>query len=420
VELKQLEVTLRGSPGDRLEAVVEATTPEKRVVVAHGVSSQPWLTVGNPAFNGRTASIPVLVERVPESPGQTLTANLRVTANGQQYFDVPVTLVVGPGSPSRPPAVRKAERAAPREARAGKIDVRHIYFNAVLGGSGGLVGWLLIAVANLTVLAQVGTYLRMGIFGLLLGVCIGFAIGSTEGLIASRSLRRVLKGGGIGALLGALGGVLGLLLGELIFDRAGGGVWPRAVGWAVFGLFVGTSDGFALRMPSKIRYGMLGGLLGGLIGGSTYERLFWSLQGGSSRALGLAWGSAIGLIILGACIGALVGLVESLLRQSFLFFITGRLEGQTRTLDSSRPHTLGSAHTCSIVLPGDPTVQRVHAEIAFRDGGFGIAPRDGSVLVVRQGQELPITSFHVLQVGDRILLGDTKMVYRGEEAKKKP
>src|SRR5207249_1357664 len=65
VELNQSEITLRGKPGDRLEAVVVASTPEKRVVVAHGVSDQPWLRVGTIAHAGQTASIPVIVEKVP-------------------------------------------------------------------------------------------------------------------------------------------------------------------------------------------------------------------------------------------------------------------------------------------------------------------------------------------------------------------
>src|SRR5262249_43402224 len=184
------------------------------------------------------------------------------------------------------------------------------------------------------------------------------------------------------------------------------GVWPRALGWAIFGMFVGTSDGFAARMAAKVRYGVLGGLLGGLIGGSTYDMLVRS---------GSDWGGAVGLMILGACIGALIGLVESLLRKAWLFFITGRLEGQTRTLDSRRPRTLGSAHTCDIVLPGDRTVAPVHAEIAFEDNALVVRPRDGKVIVRREGRDATVTTSHTLRPGDRIHLGETRMVFRKQE-----
>ena len=97
------------------------------------------------------------------------------------------------------------------------------------------------------------------------------------------------------------------------------------------------------------------------------------------------------------------------------FFITGRLEGQTRTLGSNRPHTLGSAPSCSIVLPSDPTVAPVHAEIAFEGGDLVVRPRDGKVVVRHEGRDCVVTTSHSLQPGDRIHLGQTKMVFRKQE-----
>jgi hypothetical protein len=314
-------------------------------------------------------------------------------------------------SMSRPVAEGRAEQ------QDSGIDYRQIYFNAVLGGIGGLLGWMVVTLlGSLIDMNNWNIYVRHLINGPLYGVCIGFAIGSTEGLIASRSLRRLLHGGLYGAGLGALGGINGLLLGEFIFQTFGGGIWARAVGWAVFGAFIGTSDGFAQKMFTKVRYGVLGGILGGLIGGGTYQGLL-SVLYGISPAVALSWGSAIGLIILGACIGALVGLVESLLRKSWLFFLTGRLEGQTRTLDSSRPHTIGSDVSCSIVLPDDPTVAPVHAQIAWDNDTFVVQRCDGDVLVRREGREQKVSS-HVLQPGDRVQLGDTKMIFRNVEGRK--
>ena len=76
------------------------------------------------------------------------------------------------------------------------------------------------------------------------------AIGSTDGVIASRSLRQAPHGGASARRLGASGGVVGLVMGEYIFGLAGGGIGPR-VGWAMFGAFVCTSDGFARKMPAR-------------------------------------------------------------------------------------------------------------------------------------------------------------------------
>ncbi len=298
-----------------------------------------------------------------------------------------------------------------------EIDRGRIYFNAVLGGIGGLVGWAL-ATALAALFSGLNVYARDALLGLGVGLAIGTAIGSTDGLVASRSLRRLRQGMAYGAALGALGGVVGLVLGEVIFGLAGGGVWPRAVGWATFGALVGTSDGFAWRMPARIRYGILGGLLGGLVGGSTYERLVVTLIGRSgNRALALAWGGAVGLIIVGACIGALVGLVESLLRKAWLRFLNGRLEGQTRTLDPSQPRTtLGRSDLCDIVLPGAAGVAATHAEIARDGGDFVLRPRDGAVVVHRDGKLQPGPPYP-LRPGDRLEVGPVRITFHTEEGK---
>jgi len=320
------------------------------------------------------------------------------------------------GSPTDMAAILalKPPKAAARPLADLNLDFKRIYLNAVAGGIGGLLGWLVISLLGAMVaLSSFNVYLRDAVIGPLVGVCIGFAVGGSEGLFGARSLRRMWHGGRYGAVLGALGGLLGLVMGEFCFNRFGGGVVPRALGWGLFGMLVGISEGVVYRMPVKVRYGILGGLLGGLIGGSTYECLVSMFRGGAS----LAWGSAIGLVILGACIGFLVSLVESLLRKAWLFFVTGRLEGQTRTLDSSRPHTLGSDPACTIVLPHDPSVAAVHAEILFEEGEFQVRARDGQVVVRHDGIDQTVAA-HVLAPGDRVFLGDTRMVFRNVEGKK--
>lgn len=303
------------------------------------------------------------------------------------------------------------------EAPASTIDYRQVYFNAVLGGLGGLLGWAVQSFVEGGA-RDWNAYLRQAIVGPLLGVCIGFAIGTTEGIIASRSWRRALRGGGYGAALGAVGGLVGLVLGEVVFNLIGsGGVYWRALSWAIFGGFVGTSDGFAQQMPDKIRYGILGGILGGAVGGSTFDGLRTILRNIDAR-VGLAWGSALGTILVGACIGALIGLVESILRKSHVRFIRGRLEGQTRTVDSSRPRTVGSATNCAIVIPEDATIAPVHAEFVFQNEQFSIRPRDGQVIVSRDGRETVVAGSHVLAAGDRIHIGNSKMIFRTEEGRK--
>src|SRR5262249_8896204 len=160
------------------------------------------------------------------------------------------------------------------------------------------------------------------------------------------------------------------------------------------------------RMPARIRYGAIGGLIGGLLGGSTNERLTSLLTARpEDRAAAQAWAGAIGLILIGLCIGALIGLVESLLRVAWGTFLHRRFEGQSRTLDPARTvTTLGSSDACHVILRGDRSVADVHAEITTANGVFTLRPRNGPVTVDRSGP-LPSASSYELRPGDRVHLG---------------
>src|SRR5205085_11584942 len=95
-------VDLTGAAGERLGYVLQVATPEKRPVYAHGVSDQPWLRVGRPNLQGRTATIPLVVPEVPDRPGERLQAQVTVTAHGNQRFAVTVRLTVqAPPAPAQ-------------------------------------------------------------------------------------------------------------------------------------------------------------------------------------------------------------------------------------------------------------------------------------------------------------------------------
>ncbi len=98
VELSQPSVSLVGRPGETVRQTIQVRTSEKRPVFASAASDQPWLTVGPIQLNGPAATVPLEVARVPDQAGQTLQAQVTVTANGGQRFVVPVSLAVGAGA----------------------------------------------------------------------------------------------------------------------------------------------------------------------------------------------------------------------------------------------------------------------------------------------------------------------------------
>lgn len=297
------------------------------------------------------------------------------------------------------------------------LDLRRIYVHGVLGALGGLLGWALtIPLAWLQLTSVWGLLLKDALLGALVGASVGASVGAYDGLFASRSFARLLKGMLLGGLSGVFGGTLGLILSEVVFILAGGGVWPRALGWALFGLLVGSGQGISQGSLTKIGYGTLGGLLGGLLGGSTYERLSaWLQTVTRNRALGLSLGGAMGLVILGAAIGSLIGLVEVVLRTAWLKFTRGKLEGRTLTLDPrKKEQTLGRADGCTIVIPGDPDVQRCHAAILQQGSALVIEPRDGPVLL-RGAQGYEPVERHTLRHEDRLQVGKTRFTFLSEQ-----
>lgn len=292
------------------------------------------------------------------------------------------------------------------------IDWVGLHQRSLLGGLGGLFGWGLLV---LLVPVDLSNLIRAALTGAFVGLCLGGTCGAWQGIFRDHSLSRTASGVLQGAMVGALGGLLGLFFGEIVYSLADGGLIPRVIGWALFGALVGVSEGVAKRSRQKVLYGAFGGLLGGLIGGSTYEFLglqlpYWLQLG---RDFGGAAASMIGLILLGLIIGAMIGLVEDLLRSAWLTFLSGRLEGRTHTLDSRAQCLLGRSELADVCLLGYPHLATRHARVTFRDKQFFIEPVDGVVLAGPPGN-VQQTSGHPLSPGDCIQLGDLRATFQAQ------
>lgn len=272
-----------------------------------------------------------------------------------------------------------------------------IYYNAVVGGLGGLFGWLLIslyvpALPGLIVLSDAA-------WGSVVGVMIGGLLGIIDGLFL-RSLFRLARGLAYGAGAGFLAGLIGLPVGEGALLLLGGGVQARAIGWSLFGFAIGMSEGLANRMPRKTSYGAVGGALGGALGGLIFESLV--------RVTALqSFSRALGLVILGACIGSLMGSVEEVLKRAWIMVVSGRSEGREYPLLKATM-TIGRDERCAIPLFGDTTIQPRHAEIRHSGRDHIMVPLASPVSV----NQLLISGARVLSDGDRIRVGNTDLMYR--------
>jgi hypothetical protein len=181
-----------------------------------------------------------------------------------------------------------------------------IYYNAVFGAIGGLLGWL--AVGSVST-GSWNIWLAYAFVGAGVGLAIGGLTGAVEGAVIKRSPIRAVLGALSGAVAGLASGMLGLLIGEGAFLLIGGGLIGRSLGWLLLGLFLGIGEGIVSRSQKRASYGAIGGTLAGAVGGLLYEGMtqVFITRGDTVQMIV----GAVGLILIGASLGAIIPLTIS-------------------------------------------------------------------------------------------------------------
>ena len=275
-----------------------------------------------------------------------------------------------------------------------------VYYYAVLGAIGGLIGW---QVSNLTGLSFTDNLLlNEVIVGALIGLCIGVLIGLADGSLTRNPIQAV-KACLISGGLGMVGGAIGLPIAEGMFQMLGGEIIGRAIGWGIFGLFIGLADG--ITGGSQMWKGALCGLYGGLLGGALLE---------TSRRLleDPLMGKAAGLVLLGASLGAFIALIVFLLSRAWLEVKSGKLKGTEFILDkfmkTSGPSAFigSSALKSDIVLP-DPDIAPQHALLKGADAYFNLKDmsREGTYINNHRIEQTKLKNRSTIK------MGNTELVY---------
>ena len=274
------------------------------------------------------------------------------------------------------------------------------FYYAVFGAIGGLIGW---QVSNLLGLSFVSNlYLSEAVVGALVGLCIGLLIGIAEGAL-TLNLVQAARSGGLSGLLGLGAGAIGLPLSEFLFQTVGAGILGRSLGWAVFGLLIGLAEGLGSR--SQVWKGLLGGLLGGVLGGVLLEAM-------QSLLKASMLGKAIGLVLLGASIGAFISLITVLLARAWLEVKTGKLKGTEFILDKfmrlkGPAIAIGSSPLKSEIVLPDPDIAPQHAMLTGDGCHFTLKDMSlsGTLVNKRRIERSQLTN------NCTIHMGNTEMVY---------
>jgi hypothetical protein len=296
---------------------------------------------------------------------------------------------------------------------------KFIYYCTVMGGLGALIAWSMSVSAGwitrnpLDALVQ-STELRAALIAGVVGMFVAVAVGEIDARLNDVGWGRRLRG--LCCLVGGLlGGFLGGLLGEVLRKYLH---VPSVVGWILVGLAIGAAlalydlvralaRGQSMRLPlRKLRNGMLGGFLGGFLGGLPFTLL---METEALRPLydGLPLGSlAIALVILGMCIGLLIGLAQVVLMEAWLRVEAGFRPGRQLLLSKDET-TIGRAESCDVGLFGDGAVEKLHARILRRDNRYVLADAGtpGGTFLNDEpvGKPAPLRSGDVIRVGKCVL-----------------
>jgi hypothetical protein len=166
----------------------------------------------------------------------------------------------------------------------------------------------------------------------------------------------------------------------------------------VFGAAGGLVYGIVGQSSKKGTYGVLGGMIGAGLGGVLFDPIALLTHGAApSRAVGF------GLVGLATGIG--MGLVESALKDRWLYVTAGPLAGKQFILYKART-TMGSQQESDIYLFKDPNILPQHAAIEI-SGARVQLKANGNLSI--EGR--PVQT-RVLQNGDLIQLGRYSFRYK--------
>jgi Inner membrane component of T3SS, cytoplasmic domain len=306
-----------------------------------------------------------------------------------------------------------------------------IYYCALCGAWAALIGWFLGRLVPIT--EDEHPLLLQGLKAFLLGLTVALALGLVDA-ISNVPLARVVTialRGATAVVIGSMGALASGVIGEYVQQQTQAvpfvGEIASVVSWAITGLLIGASLGafeIAVSLATRtnlrgaIRKGVngaIGGMVGGFLGGSLRLVLWYFL----ARSIAVSQGeplspSALGFVVLGLCIGLLIGLAQVILKEAWLKVEAGFRAGRELMLTKDET-TIGRAEACDLGLYGDNAIDKVHARIKRVNGRYILADGETKTGTFVNDQRVvqPVT----LRAGDKIRLGKSVLSF-GERKKR--
>ena len=265
----------------------------------------------------------------------------------------------------------------------------------------------------------------MIVFALVAGL-IGLFVGAADGVIC-RLPRRAILCGVVGLIVGIVGGFIFSIAANLAYTPLTKlamsqsnedsesmlstfgfiiQMFGRGLAWCLAGVAMGLGQGIALRSKRLLVYGLLGGVVGGLLGGLLFDPIDLMLLGPDKPSAHIS--RLIGFTVIGACVGAMIGLVELLARDAWLRMTQGPLSGKEFLLFKDVMN-VGASPRSDIYLFNDALVAKDHAIIRSVGDECEIEARESMHPVLVNNRTVTRSR---LRHGDNVTIGRTVFVFQ--------
>ena len=333
---------------------------------------------------------------------------LRITLEDLAQVSVAQSSVSQPsaqtaGAKSYGTIAEASELITPTPDERGSILLQGWFYLGAAGLLGAIAGWALCEPGFMDGAGEVGHWGNLWMVPALLALmCVGFGISEST---VERSINKALLRGILSLPLGIILGFVFYFMANIIYNLAlrvcyeagaqshrNPAVWlARGIAWMVFGAAGGVVYGIVGQSSKKGTYGVIGGMIGAGIGGIVFDPISMLAEGGGlSRAVGFA--------LVGAATGVGMGLVESALKDRWLYVTAGPLAGKQFILYKSQT-MIGSRQEADIYLFKDPNVLAQHASIAIQGTRVQIHALGNVFLAGRPIQNRVLQDGDLLQIG---------------------
>ena len=333
-----------------------------------------------------------------ELPAQAAAGSMAAAAGAKQYGNI--------AAPADGPAVATEEK--------GHIFLKGWFYLGLAGLVGSLVGWGICEPYFSEAAGRRSWFSFFTLPVIVMLTCLGLGVAES---IVERSGKKALIRGLLALALGAVFGIIFYIAAEFIYailrqiifslgvqTNRNPAFWlVRGIAWAVFGVAGGIVYGLVDRSGAKTKYGILGGLIGAGLGGTVFDPISFATRTGSlSRAVGFG--------LLGLATGVAIGIVESALKDRWLYVASGPLAGKQFILYKPIT-TIGSSQSSDIYLFKDTSILPQHGVIELR-GAQTFVRSNGPVFV----SGAPARN-RALQSGDLIQIGRYAFHFRERQRK---